>query len=111
MYTFFKSFLFLVCIQYVSAQDVVNQFDADGKRHGVWKKMYEGTNLLRYEGTFLNGKEIGLFKFYKNIKNKSVLAFTKQFNKVNNIAEVKFFDVNGKVVGEGKMKGKVYIGK
>ena len=52
----------------------VNQFDADGKRHGIWKKNFDKTNVLRYEGEFFHGKEIGVFKFYKNINKKAVLT-------------------------------------
>ena len=29
------------------AQDI-NQFDADGNRHGVWKKNFDGTQQPRY---------------------------------------------------------------
>ena len=53
---------------------------------------------------------MGLFKFYKNIKKKSVLSATKLFNANDNIAEVKFLASNGKVISEGKMDGKNYIG-
>ncbi|WP_298498433.1 toxin-antitoxin system YwqK family antitoxin [uncultured Algibacter sp.] len=88
----------------------VNQFDANGKRHGVWKKTFEDSDVLRYEGQFEHGKEIGLFKFYKNYKKKAILSATKLFNNTNEIAEVKFLASNGKVVSEGKMNGKTYIG-
>lgn len=89
----------------------MNQFDANGKRHGIWKKTFEGTNQVRYQGEFYHGKEIGLFKFYKYIKKKSVLTATKQFNENHNIADVKFLSSRGKVISEGKMNGKIYIGK
>jgi antitoxin component YwqK of YwqJK toxin-antitoxin module len=101
--------LFFLNIISVSAQEI-NQFDEDGKRHGIWKKNFEGTKVVRYEGAFSHGKEIGLFKFYKNIKNKPVLTATKQFNDSDNIAEVKFLASNGKIISEGKMDGKTYIG-
>ena len=42
-----------------------NQMDADGNRHGIWKKNFDNTQQVRYEGEFNHGKEIGLFKFYK----------------------------------------------
>ncbi|XCF05411.1 toxin-antitoxin system YwqK family antitoxin [Tamlana crocina] len=87
-----------------------NQFDDNGKRHGKWQKKYEGTDVLRYEGEFFHGKEIGLFKFYKNYRNKAVLSATKQFNPENELAEVKFFTSSGKLVSEGKMDGKTYVG-
>ena len=57
-----------------------NKFDDEGKRHGKWRKNFDKTKILRYEGEFFHGKEIGLFKFYKNINKKAVLTATKQFN-------------------------------
>lgn len=103
------SFLVFILTVNVFSQDI-NQFDAEGKRHGVWKKNFEGTNVLRYEGAFSHGKEIGLFKFYKKIKNKAVLTATKEFNESNNITQVKFLASNGKLISEGQMDGKTYIG-
>ncbi|MFL1011395.1 toxin-antitoxin system YwqK family antitoxin [Flavisericum labens] len=102
-------FLFFAFTSAVFAQKF-NQFDTNGKRHGKWQKKHENTDVLRYEGEFLHGKEIGLFKFYKNYRNKAVLSATKQFNANNNIAEVKFFTSKGKLVSEGQMDGKTYIG-
>lgn len=105
----FSIISFLIFNMSMFSQDI-NQFDANGKRHGVWKKTFDNTNVLRYEGAFLNGKEIGLFKFYKNIKNKAILTASKQFNENNTIAEVKFYTPKGKVISEGQMNGKRYIG-
>ena len=95
---------------FISAQSI-NQLDADGKRHGIWEKNFEGTKQVRYQGEFIHGKEIGLFKFYKYIKKRSVLTATKQFNDKENIADVKFLSSIGKVISEGKMVGKLYVGK
>lgn len=92
------------------AQDI-NQLDANGKNHGVWKKNFENTNILRYEGEFLHGKEIGTFKFYKNIKKKAVLTATKEFNEANSKAYVKFFASTGKLISEGEMDGKTHVGE
>ena len=88
----------------------INQMDANGMRHGIWKKTFEGSNILRYEGEFFHGKEIGLFKFYKNLKNKAVLTASKAFNKNDSKAYVTFFASTGKVISEGTMDGKLYIG-
>jgi antitoxin component YwqK of YwqJK toxin-antitoxin module len=101
--------LFFVCVMGWS-QDI-NQFDAEGKRHGVWKKNFEGTDQLRYEGEFDHGKEIGLFKFYILVKKKSVLSATKLFNANDDSAEVKFLTSRGKTISEGEMVGKTYVGK
>lgn len=109
MKTVFITFILLVCT-HVFSQDI-NQVDANGKYHGIWKKNFENTNVIRYEGEFLHGKEIGLFKFYKNIKNKAVLTATKEFNDHDNKAYVKFLASTGKVISEGMMDGKAYVGE
>ena len=107
-----KIVLLLTCLSVIvtSAQSI-NQNDTDGNRHGIWKKNFDGTQQVRYEGEFDHGKEIGLFKFYKLIKKKSVLSATKLFNANDSIAEVKFLTSRGKTISEGKMVGKSYVGK
>ncbi len=89
----------------------INQFDSNGKRHGIWKKNFEDTKQVRYEGEFNHGKEIGLFKFYKLVRKNSILTATKAFKINSNIAEVTFLASNGKIISKGKMKGKSYIGE
>lgn len=100
---------FSLCFTLLCAQNS-NQFDRNGKRHGIWKKHFEATKVLRYEGRFHHGKEIGTFKFYKNIKGKPVLSATREFQDDNSIADVKFYTSKGKVISEGQMNGKIYIG-
>lgn len=101
--------LFLLVSTVVFSQEI-NQLDAAGKRHGIWKKTFDNSNVLRYEGEFLHGKEVGLFKFYLNVKNKAVLSATKEFNVDDNRAYVKFLASTGKVISEGTMDGKKYVG-
>jgi len=100
------AFLFTV----ISFAQTVNQFDDQGKRHGIWKKNFENTDVPRYEGEFFHGKEIGEFKFYKNIDGKAVIAATKLFSKDNNLSEVSFFSSSGKLISKGQMNGKLYNG-
>ena len=102
--------VFLTLSMGVIAQNDVNQFDENGERHGVWKKNFEGTKQLRYEGQFEHGKEVGLFKYYKMIGPVSKLAATKQFNPDDNSAYVTFMTLGGKKISEGKMVGKNYVG-
>lgn len=104
-----STFLLLVVSTMVFSQET-NQIDANGKRHGIWKKTFDNSPILRYEGTFFHGKEIGLFKFYKNLNNKAVLTATKEFDQKNSKAYVKFFASTGKLISEGTMDGKKYIG-
>ena len=42
-------------VGFSSFAQTLNQFDADGKRHGKWKKNFDGTDVIRYEGTFEHG--------------------------------------------------------
>ncbi|NQY05599.1 MAG: toxin-antitoxin system YwqK family antitoxin [Flavobacteriaceae bacterium] len=102
--------LFLFISSVAFSQEKLNQFDEHGKRHGKWQKKYEGTNKVRYSGEFKHGKEIGVFKFYhkKSEKHPSTI---KTFNEDNDIAEVKHYTSSGKLVSQGKMKGKELIGK
>jgi len=87
------------------AQEKTNQLDENGKRNGPWEQYYEGTKQLRYEGTFLNGKEIGVFKFYcENCKKQPIVI--KEFNVENDLAKVKYFSHEGKLISEGTMEGK-----
>ncbi|WP_282122232.1 toxin-antitoxin system YwqK family antitoxin [Algibacter mikhailovii] len=104
------SFLIMILCHGVVISQELNAFDADGKRHGSWKKYFDETKLIRYEGQFDHGKEIGTFKFYKKIRNRAVLSATKTFNKNDNTAQVKFLASNGKVISEGTMDGKIYVG-
>ena len=104
------TFLIIILSAYGFAQDI-NQFDAEGKRHGIWKKNFDGTNQIRYQGAFKNGKEVGAFKFYKLVKKKSILTATKVFSTDDHSAEVKFLASNGKVISEGKMVDRLYVGK
>lgn len=109
MKSLFSFFIIIIYSNFIFAQDF-NQFDDNGKRHGIWKKYFTDTRVLRYQGKFSHGKEVGEFKFYKNIRNKAVLSATKSFNEKNNIAEVKFLASNGTIISEGQMDGKTYIG-
>ncbi len=105
------TFIFTITLTLASAQKSVNQFDKDGKRHGLWTKNYYQTDQKRYEGTFKHGKEIDTFKYYTLSNGKSVLSATKVFNEKDSIAEVKFYTSKMKTISEGKMNGRRYIGQ
>ncbi|MFP5436249.1 MAG: hypothetical protein ACLGH8_00500 [Bacteroidia bacterium] len=77
-----------------------NQMDAQGKRHGQWKGMYEGTKHPRFEGTFNHGKETGTFKFYTNT-DKPILKATRVFA-ADGSCLTTFFDEKGAKVSEGR---------
>ena len=100
--------LFLISGSMVNAQKI-NQFDKNGKRHGTWKKTYENTNQVRYEGTFEHGKEVGEFKFYKPSSGAQPTAI-KNFAKNNDTVAITYFTSKGKVISKGQMLHKKRTG-
>lgn len=107
---FFLLFLTLFLTDAV-AQDTKNQVDKDGERHGFWSVNFDKTDQPRYEGTFEHGKEVGTFKFYKLDRNKSVLSATREFVPNSNDILVKFYSSKGKLISEGQMINKLFVGK
>ena len=89
----------------------INQMDAAGERHGYWKKNFDNTKQPRYEGSFEHGKEVGLFKFYKLDGKTSVLSATRTFSPDSDDIDVKFYSSRGKLISEGHMIGKLFVGK
>ncbi len=94
----------------------INQMDSNGKRHGKWMKLYEGTDQIRYQGTFEHGKEIGVFEFYKipeekEHNNKSFLFATKKYSSNSDLVEIVYFSLKGDLLSEGEMLGRNRVGK
>ena len=105
-------FLFLTLIFFFQspAQEKINQFDSNGKRHGLWRKNFEDNpSQIRYEGTFKHGKEAGLFTFY--ILGQEKPAATKFYSPDSDTAQVKYFTQKGKVISEGRMLGEERVGE
>jgi len=86
-----------------------NQFDANGKRHGLWKKNFSNGNV-RYTGTFEHGIEVGVFKFYA-ITGEEYPVVTKEFTAGSEFVLVKFFTKeSGRLKSKGNMKNKLRSG-
>ena len=98
---------FLLMLQLIGAQEI-NQLDEKGNRHGKWMKQYDNGSI-RYEGEFMNGKEIGIFKFYTPDNSKSP-DFIKEFSKTTDLAKISYFYPDGKLKSVGTMKGKDRVG-
>lgn len=93
----------------IRAQTAYNQFDKNGKRHGLWKKYYDN-NRIRYKGTFEHGKEVGTFKYYSAATSEFPIII-KTFHKDSDLADVKFYTEAGVLESEGQMRGKKRVGK
>ncbi|MES2239713.1 MAG: hypothetical protein V4497_05570 [Bacteroidota bacterium] len=103
------AFLFLSFCS-LQAQNTFNKLDANGKKDGVWKGVYPESKRPRYEGTFLHGKEVGIFKFFDDTKAGSVIA-TRTFNPNDNVAYTVFYDQANNKVSEGKVINKLFEGE
>ena len=107
---FLLFFSLIIYTSSVVSQNEINQFDSQEKRHGVWKKTFEGSTQLRYEGAFIHGKEIGVFYYYcSDCKDNPIII--KTFNENDNTAQVVYKTKKGKLVSEGIMDGKNRIGE
>ena len=102
--------ILLVCFFYknnVYGQKV-NQFDANKKRTGVWKKFYDN-NTIRYEGAFKNGKEIGEFKFYRQ-GFPNYPSIIKKYKTTTDTVTVAFYSTKAKLESKGYFIGKTRVG-
>lgn len=107
----------LLSVNFVVAQEI-NQFDAQGERHGKWMKTYEGTDHIRYRGTFEHGKEVGTFAFFKlpeeeNKKEKEAPHpfATKTYSVGSDFVEMNYFTPKGNLLSSGKMNNQQRTGK
>lgn len=101
--------LFLLGFSISEAQNGINQFDSEGKRHGVWRKKYNN-GRIRYSGKFVHGKEIGTFKYYSAASSEFPIA-VREYNNNDNKAKVTFYTDKGLIESKGSMIGKKRIGK
>ncbi len=99
--------LSFVVASFTAYSQKTNQFDANGKRDGIWRKFYDNGDL-RYEGEFKSGKEVGTFTFYN--QGSSYPAIVKIFSKKSDTASVKFYN-KSRIKTKGKMVGKKRVGK
>jgi antitoxin component YwqK of YwqJK toxin-antitoxin module len=110
MFYIFRILLVFLCCQTVFAQTDFNALDDKGRKHGVWKGVYEASGRPRYEGTFDHGVEIGVFNFFDDTKVKSIIA-TRAFNAKENSCYTTFYDQKKNVVSEGKEINKLREGQ
>lgn len=87
----------------------INQFDANKKRTGVWKKYYPNKRI-RYQGQFKEGKETGVFKYF-DISDSRYPIIIKKFNEENDSVAVSFYSISGKKQSEGVFVNKKRVGK
>lgn len=105
-----KYFLLLLFVSISCFAQDYNKTDENGKKHGLWKGVFEESKRPRYEGTFVHGKETGTFKFFDDTKIGTIIA-TREFNTKDNSCYTVFYNQNNKKVSEGKLVNKIYVGE
>lgn len=85
----------------VFAQNV-NQTNTQGLKEGIWQGNYKSNNL-KYEGSYNNGIESGVFTFYADAPEKKIIA-TKDFKADGTVHSI-FYN------GKKKMSEGIYINK
>ena len=86
-----------------------NKLDSNGKKDGLWNGFFDNSKVVKYEGTFRNGVETGVFTFYNNNPAHTVMA-TRDFSKQPNAAYTIFYDDLKNKVSEGNVVNKLYEG-
>ncbi len=86
----------------------INQFDANKKRTGIWRKYYSN-KTIRYEGQFKNGKEVGVFKFYRESNSKTP-SIIKRYSTESDTITVEFYSPRGKLESKGFFIDKTRVG-
>lgn len=96
--TYFFPFLFLNFT--ASAQEEPNQLDTENRRHGLWKEFFDPQKQMpKFEGEYNHGKEVGMFKFYKEGLNNP--SATMIFSPKSDSVTVKYLSQNDKTISEG----------
>jgi len=102
-------FLAFLMMHEVQGQAQINQFDAEGRRHGPWEKYYEGTQQLRYTGTFNHGVEVGVFKYYcASCGDQAVVI--RHFDSIPGSCAVTYYTNQGQIVAQGHMQDQKRVG-
>lgn len=95
-FSIFISMIFIVFFGSLNAQQT-NITDVNGMKQGPWKKYYESTKSLFYEGQFKDDKPVGTFNHYYNSgKLRSVTKYQ------GDIARAEVFTQKGKLLAKGK---------
>ena len=94
---FFLIIFFISTNISIAQETSKNQIDTNGLRQGQWEAHY-ANGQLRYEGQFVDGKEIGVFKHYYENGN---LKVESDFVEPGVKSESKVYADSGKLIAEG----------
>ncbi len=107
---FILSFIsFVLFFSFDSFAQDHNKYDENGKRTGIWRKYYPNKRIC-YSGQFVNGKEVGTFKYFDILSSKHPTAIKKFYSKSDS-AFVQFFTTEGVLRSKGMMLNRDRVGK
>lgn len=88
---------------FILERELINRFDNDGKKHGIWKYFY-ANGSIRIEGIYKHGMENGYFKEYDPEGN--LLTTTKYADgvKMEDVAELMKLDLRKDYYPDGRIK-------
>ena len=86
----------------------INQKDNKGLRQGLWKKYYPNSQQLRYQGSFVDDREVGTFFFYCETCGDQPFC-VKEFS-TNSPTKVAYYSKTGDLVSKGFMSKKQRVG-
>jgi len=79
--------------------NLINLFNAKGKRHGYWEVYYDNGNLW-YKGNYVDGKEHGYWELYHSNGNlcfKGNYVYWEEYHSNGNLRVKGFYDMGKKV--------------
>ena len=103
------TFIILCISLHITAQisPNINQYNKQGKKHGIWKGYHENTQTKRYEGEFNHGTPVGRFTYYAIEGHVS-----GEVDFINDsISSAQMFHDNGSIMAEGKFLNQTKSGK
>ena len=90
----------LFCVYVLSYSQ--NIFNKNGEREGNWRG-YHANGVIKYEGRFFNGEEVGLFKYYDWLGN---LAIELNYVDTGSKSQAILYYVNGTIKSRGQYVNK-----
>lgn len=88
---------------FIVERELINRFDNNGRKHGVWKYFYADGKVMM-EGTYKHGLENGYFKEYDKDGNLTSTAKYADGTKLQDVAELVKLDVRKDYYPDGKVK-------
>ena len=94
--------VFIIIIGLDATAQLVNQYDEQGMKQGVWRKVFPG-GILAYEVNFIDDKPVGDYKrYHENGKLSAYLIYEED----GKTAPAKFYDELGNLTATGFYYGK-----